>query len=100
MRVAPDHLCAWSLQAVLFDLDGTLLDTAADIGVALNRALAEQGLPELAPAVVRVLIGGGLPALIGRTVARLGAGAAAVDAEALLDRFTLHYGWINRHEEM
>ncbi|TLZ24181.1 MAG: phosphoglycolate phosphatase [Gammaproteobacteria bacterium] len=89
-----------SVRAVLFDLDGTLLDTAADISVALNRALAEQGLPELAPAVVRVLIGGGVPALIGRTVARLGAGAPAVDAEALLDRFTFHYGWINRHEEM
>jgi len=41
-----------------------------------------------------------VPALIGRTVARLGAGAPAVDAEALLDRFTFHYGWINRHEEM
>jgi phosphoglycolate phosphatase len=89
-----------SVRAVLFDLDGTLLDTATDISVALNRALAEQGLPELAPAVVRVFIGGGVPTLIGRTVARLGAGAAAVDAEALLDRFTFHYGWINRHEEM
>jgi phosphoglycolate phosphatase len=93
-------LGARSVRAVLFDLDGTLLDTAADISVALNRALAEQGLPGLAPAVVRVLIGGGVPTLIGRTVARLGAGAAAVDTEALLDRFTFHYGWINRHEEM
>jgi len=34
MSVAPDHPCARSLQAVLFDLDGTLLDTAADISVA------------------------------------------------------------------
>jgi phosphoglycolate phosphatase len=98
--VAAASLRVRSVRAVLFDLDGTLLDTAADISVALNRALAEQGLPGLAPAVVRVLIGGGVPTLIGRTVARLGAGAAAVDAGALLDRFTFHYGWINRHEEM
>src|SRR5207244_1193008 len=81
-------------------LGGPLLDPLAGVSVASNRALAEQGLAGLAPAVVRVLIGGGVPALIGRTVARLGAGAPAVDAEALLDRFTFHYGWINRHEEM
>ncbi len=93
-------LRARSVRAVLFDLDGTLLDTAADISVALNRALAEQRLPELALSQVRALIGGGVPALIERAVARLGADAAAVDAEALLDRFTVHYRWINQHEEM
>ena len=37
------------LEAVLFDLDGTLLDTAADIADALNRALAERGWPPIAP---------------------------------------------------
>ena len=34
-----------SFQAVLFDLDGTLLDTLADIGNAMNHVLAERGLP-------------------------------------------------------
>lgn len=33
------------IQAVLFDLDGTLADTAADLGAALNRLLAEEGQP-------------------------------------------------------
>jgi phosphoglycolate phosphatase len=79
------------VRAVLFDLDGTLLDTAADIGVALNRALAEHRLPELALGAVRTLIGGGVPALIERVVARLGAQAAAADTGALLARFTFHY---------
>ncbi len=34
-----------SVRAILFDLDGTLLDTLADIGAAMNRVLAERGLP-------------------------------------------------------
>jgi beta-phosphoglucomutase-like phosphatase (HAD superfamily) len=33
------------IAAVLFDLDGTLLDTVADIALALNLALADHGWP-------------------------------------------------------
>lgn len=33
------------ISAVLFDLDGTLADTAPDLALALNRLLAEEGLP-------------------------------------------------------
>lgn len=89
-----------AFEAVLFDLDGTLLDTVADISVALNRALDEQHLPRLAEAEVRSLIGRGVPVLIERAVARLAAAGEAADAGRLLERFRCHYQRISAGEEI
>jgi phosphoglycolate phosphatase len=88
------------VRAVLFDLDGTLLDTAADITLALNRALAERNLPTLARSEVRGLIGRGTPALVARSLERIGAAAGAADAQLLLDRFHHHYERIHQHGEI
>ena len=49
---------------VLFDLDGTLVDTAADIGRALNTVLREEGRPTLPLAAIRPQISNGSAALI------------------------------------
>ena len=87
------------VQAVLFDLDGTLLDTVADISSALNRALAEESLPPLPQSMVRTLIGGGVPALIERTAARLAAAGKAPDARRLLERFDFHYARLTERGE-
>jgi phosphoglycolate phosphatase len=96
VSVAPTaHLSARAVQAVLFDLDGTMLDTAADISAALNCALSEQRLPSLTHAEVRTLIGRGVPTLIERAIARLAAGGECADAAALLERFHFHYERIN-----
>lgn len=95
-----EHLPARSLQAILFDLDGTLLDTAADIGVALNRALAEQCLASLREAQVRALIGRGVPTLIERAVARLAAAGESSDAALLLERFYFHYARLHELGEI
>lgn len=86
------------LQAVLFDLDGTLLDTAADIALALNRALAEQQLPALPEAEVRKFIGRGAASLIERAVERV-AGHGAPHAHTLLARFYFHYDHMHEHDE-
>ncbi len=51
-------------RAVLFDLDGTLLDTAPDFVLALNALRAEQALPPLAPATIRSHVSHGSAALI------------------------------------
>jgi phosphoglycolate phosphatase len=100
MSPAADHLSARSLQAVLFDLDGTLLDTVADISLALNRALAEHRLASLPAAQVRVLIGRGVPTLIERALARLGAAGESSDTARLVERFHFHYERIHELDEI
>ena len=52
------------IKAVLFDLDGTLLDTAKDLGNALNHVLQSNGKEGLDFAVSRPFVSGGTPALI------------------------------------
>ncbi|HSD53047.1 MAG TPA: phosphoglycolate phosphatase [Burkholderiales bacterium] len=55
-------------RAVLFDLDGTLLDSAADLAAAANAMLAELGMPPRDPAVIATYIGKGIPRLVERTL--------------------------------
>jgi 2-phosphoglycolate phosphatase len=52
------------LRTVLFDLDGTLADTAPDISFALNTLLDERGRPPLPYAVIRPVVSHGSNALI------------------------------------
>ncbi|MDW8294840.1 MAG: HAD-IA family hydrolase [Aquificaceae bacterium] len=53
-----------SLKAVLFDLDGTLIDSYRDIGIHLNRTLKDFGKPQIDIEGVRHLIGGGARELL------------------------------------
>lgn len=55
--------------AVVWDLDGTLVDSATDIATSLNRLLAEQDLPALDDDSVRSMIGEGVATLIRRGLA-------------------------------
>ncbi|MCG8444066.1 MAG: HAD hydrolase-like protein, partial [Caulobacterales bacterium] len=58
--------------AVVFDLDGTLIDSAPDIAACLNAVLAREGLAAYDLAGVRTMIGGGVPALFERAYAGRG----------------------------
>ena len=48
------------VKAIVFDLDGTLLDTVGDIAAALNRALGACGLPTHEQKTVETFLGGGI----------------------------------------
>ncbi len=60
------------IEAIAFDLDGTLVDSAPDIHAALDAALTAVGLPHFDLATVRGWIGDGPDVLIGQALARLG----------------------------
>ena len=80
------------LHGVLFDLDGTLLDTAADIARALNRTFAEYGLEPMPVGDVSRMIGRGTPILIERAAAARGRVLNLADHTAMIERFFHHYG--------
>ncbi len=54
--------------AILFDLDGTLIDTLEDIGDAMNHVLAEVGLPTHSMDKYRYFIGNGIDELVRRAL--------------------------------
>ena len=58
-----------NIQAVMIDLDGTMVDTMGDFEAALNLCLADIDLPKVSPAVVNIAVGKGSEHLI-RTVLR------------------------------
>jgi phosphoglycolate phosphatase len=78
------------IKAVVFDLDGTLIDSAADLRAALNRLLAEERLRPLALAEVVPMIGDGAAKLVERAIVAAG-GKAGAPLPELTRRFLAHY---------
>ncbi|MBA3453519.1 MAG: HAD-IA family hydrolase [Deltaproteobacteria bacterium] len=77
------------IRAVLFDLDGTLIDSLADISSALCAALADHSLAQPTIDTVRTWIGGGARNLI---VHAIDAARLAPDmVDVVLARFRVHY---------
>jgi len=81
-------------RAVLFDLDGTLLDTIADLAEAANRMLSELGRPLRPQDEIHRFVGKGIPNLVQRCLTE---GSAASEAEiaAALPVFRRHYTVVN-----
>jgi phosphoglycolate phosphatase len=87
------------IAAVLFDLDGTLLDTFNDIALALKRAFADHGLPAPGAQAVRTMIGRGAPTLVERASAAQGLTLDAQAKAQILERFFHHYGRLQETDE-
>jgi phosphoglycolate phosphatase len=79
------------MTAIIFDLDGTLIDSAPDIHAAVARALAEEGQPALSFDTVRGFIGNGLPTLVERVIAARGEAPDPVRRADLLSRVSRQY---------
>ena len=76
------------VRGVLFDLDGTLIDSAPDLAGAANRLRADHGMAPLPLADLRPMVGSGARGMVG-----VAFGVAPGDArfEALRDAFLAHY---------
>jgi phosphoglycolate phosphatase len=77
--------------ALIFDLDGTLADTAPDLLGATNAVLAAQGRALLDLAHLRHMVGFGARALIQQAMAASGAPARDEDMAGLVEIFLAHY---------
>jgi len=77
------------IRAILFDLDGTLVDSIDDIHAAANRLLAELELPAIDRATVKGFVGNGIPALVERCLRHQGGDLR--DLPARIRRFKAIY---------
>jgi len=78
-------------QTIVFDLDGTLIDTAPDLVDTLNVVFAREGLPQVAYETARNLIGGGARAMIARGIEAEGRVLAPAKLEQMFVDFIAHY---------
>lgn len=76
---------------IVFDLDGTLVDTAPDLVRALNETMDLEGLPRVKLATVRQLVGQGARVLIERAAALHGVTFTSSRLDALTDEFIGFY---------
>ncbi len=76
------------VDAVLFDLDGTLADTAPDLGAALNRVRTDRGLPPVPLLQLRPHASHGARGLLG---AGMSVAPGDPDYETLREAFLTHY---------
>ena len=72
MHPNADNLIASRFDTVIYDLDGTLIDSAKDMQVAVSRVLTDHGLPEVTEDDVRNYMGQGSKVTMGKAFAKYG----------------------------
>lgn len=79
---------AWNVRALIFDLDGTLIDSKLDLIHSVNAMLKEMGRPELEAKTISGYIGHGAPQLVARA---LGGTATEEELKQALQFFLGYY---------
>src|SRR5208282_913088 len=77
-----------SLKLIIFDLDGTLIDSSIDIANAINYAVEPYGVAPLTVQEVISLVGEGISRLMENIILKEGIGA---DRDSLTERFVKYY---------
>src|SRR5262245_54710493 len=77
--------------ALIFDLDGTLVDTAPDLLKAINAVLKAEGRATVDLTTLRHMVGFGAPSAIRQAFAATGAPASDSDLPRLVENFRTHY---------
>jgi phosphoglycolate phosphatase len=80
-----------SAPLLVFDLDGTLAETAPDLAATLNMILEREGLPPIPYDTARKMIGGGARLMIERGLALGGARLPEAKIDRLFEDFIAHY---------
>ena len=83
---APGHI-----KAAVFDLDGTLIDSAPDLHATANKLMAEMQLPEINLEIITSFIGNGIPMLVRRALEHNKASTEAEAFDKAVKRFMAIY---------
>ena len=78
-------------RTIVFDLDGTLVDTAPDLLASLDVLFAREGLDPVDPVAGRTMIGGGVKRLIERGLAQRGRTFTPAHVDELFGAYLAHY---------
>ncbi len=91
MQRPADELIAARFDTVIYDLDGTLIDSARDMCVAVSRVLADHGLPAISDEDARLFMGEGSKITMRRAFAKNGRTLDDTQASAVTREFVRYY---------
>jgi phosphoglycolate phosphatase len=86
-----DALIAARFDTVIYDLDGTLIDSAKDMQMAVSHVLADHGLPAVTEDDVRIFMGQGSKVTMGKAFAKYGKALDEATLTAVTKEFVRYY---------